>query len=293
LPTGSVEFDCPIIRADGSSAWICSRGRLVRDAGGKPQRLVGIVMDVPGHTVGQRVLARARRQNESFGSTLAHELRQPLAALLAAVEVARLSPRGGPADRVTEIMKRQIGQMNRVVEDVIDATRWSRGRVTLRKQRLDLRDVISEAALDIQVTAAEAGHELIVDPLTEPSWIDGDPHRLRQALSTLLRNAVKHTNRGGRISLGVDRGSSTITLRVADTGRGIEPDALSRVFDLFSDGGPTESAGLSIDLNIVSEIVALHDGRLEARSQGPGHGSEFTITLLLLDPVSTPSPADC
>jgi signal transduction histidine kinase len=180
--------------------------------------------------------------------------------------------------------------MSRVIDDVVDATRWSRGKVTLRKQRLDLRDVINEAALDIRAAAAEAGHELIVDSYPESCWMEADPHRLRQALSTLLRNAVKHTNRGGRISLRVDRGGSTITLRVADTGRGIEPEALSRVFDLFAAAGATESAGVSIDLNIVSEIVALHDGRIEVRSQGSGQGSEFTITLPLVEPASNPLP---
>ena len=290
LTTGSVEFDCPITRADGSSAWICSRGRLVRDAGGTPDRLVGIVMDVTGNDV-RLVPARERRQNESVVSTLAHELRRPLATLLAAVELTRLSPQGGVADHVTDIMKRQIGQMNRVIEDVIAATRWSRGKVTVRKQRLDVRDLIRDAEQDIRVAAAETGHDLTVDPITEPSWIDADPERLRQALSTLLRNALKHTNPGGRISLRVDRGRSTITLRVADTGRGIEPDALSRVFELVSEAGRTESAGLSIDLNIVSRIVALHDGRIEARSEGLGHGSEFSITLPLVDPSSTAPPA--
>jgi signal transduction histidine kinase len=241
-----------------------------------------------GHKVVEQALAFERRRNETFVSTLAHELRQPLTALLAAVDVMRLAPDPAARHRATEVMKRQIGQMNRVVEDLIDATRWARGKVTLRKQRLDVRDVIRDAAMDVTAAVAERGHELVVATGSEPLWVDADPQRLHQVLSNLFRNAVRYTDPGGRIALAAKRGVTTITLCVSDTGRGIEPDALMHIFDLFSQVRPCETAGLGLGLSIVREIVALHNGRIEARSEGLGQGSEFIVTLPLAPPPEIP-----
>jgi two-component system CheB/CheR fusion protein len=284
LATGDGAFDCRIIRADGSPAWIWSRGRVVRDADGAPARIVGIVMDVTRHRGDGQALDIERRRKETFVSTLAHELRQPLSAMLAAVELARLTPDSSAANRATEVMKRQIGQMNRVIEDLIDATRWASGKVTLRKQRLDIRDVIRDAAQDVTAAIAERGHEFVVATASEPLWADADPQRVHQVLSNLLRNAVKYTDPGGRISVAADRGAATVTVRVSDTGRGIEPEALPHIFDLFSQVRPFEAAGLGIGLSVVREIVALHNGRIEVRSEGPGLGSEFIVTLPLAPP---------
>ncbi len=291
LASGAGEFDCRIIRADGSSAWILSRGRVVRDAAGAPARIVGLVMDVTRHKVTEQALALERQRKEAFVATLAHELRQPLSALLAAVDVVRLAPDAVAANRATEIMTRQIGQMDRVVEDLIDATRWACGKVTLRKQRLDVRDVIRDAQLDVTTAIAERGHQLVVAVASEPLWVDADAQRLQQVLSNLLRNAVRFTDPGGRISLVAERGAATVTLRVSDTGRGISPEALTDIFDLFSQVRPAEAAGLGIGLSVVREIVALHDGRIEARSDGRGHGSEFVVTLPLASPPATAQPA--
>jgi two-component system CheB/CheR fusion protein len=287
LATGVGEFDCRIIRADGSPAWIWSRGRVVRDAHGSPARIVGIVMDVTRHRVEEHTLDLERRRKETFVSTLAHELRQPLSALLAAVEVVRLTPDSSAANRAVGVMKRHVGQMTRMIEDLIDATRWASGKVTLRKQRLDIRDVIRDAAMDVTADIAERGHELVVATASEPLWADADPQRVHQVLSNLLRNAVKYTDPGGRISVAADRGAATVTVRVSDTGRGIEPEALPHIFDLFSQVRPFEAAGLGIGLSVVREIVALHKGRIEVRSEGPGHGTEFIMTLPLAAPPAS------
>ena len=241
-----------------------------------------------GLSPAEHALEVERRRKEIFVATLAHELRQPLAALLAAVEVLRLAPDSAAADRVTDIMKRQIGQMNRVVEDLLDATRWARGKVTLRKQRLDVRDVIRDAVQDVAAAVAERGHALKVVTAKDPLWADADRQRLHQVLSNLLRNAVKYTDPGGRLALVADRERATITLRVSDTGRGIDADALPRIFDLFAQVRPAESAGVGIGLSVVREIVVLHNGSIEARSDGPGHGSEFIVTLPLAPPRARP-----
>jgi signal transduction histidine kinase len=244
-------------------------------------------MDVPWRDRQSQQLDLERRRRETFVSTLAHELRQPLAALLAAVEVVRLAPDRAAAHHATSVMKRQIGQMNRVLEDLLDAERWARGKVALRAHRIDVRDVIKDAGQDISAAVAERGHALVVATMAEPLWADADPQRLHQVLSNLLRNAVKFTDPGGRISLAADRVDATIVLRISDTGRGIEDGALLHIFDLFSQVRPSETAGVGIGLSVVREIVALHGGRIEARSEGSGHGSEFVVTLPLAPPPVT------
>ena len=281
VETGECEFDCRIIRADMSPAWIWSRGRVVRNAAGVPVRIVGIVMDVTRHRAQEQAINLERRRKDTFVSTLAHELRQPLSALLAAVEVLRLAPDSAGARRATDVMKRQIAQMNRVVEDLLDATRWAQGKVTLQKKRIDLRDVISDAVLDVAGAVAERGHQLALAPAPEGLCIHGDAQRIQQVLSNLLRNAVKYTEPGGRISLACAAADGAAVVRVSDTGRGIEPDALPHIFDLFSQVRPLESAGLGIGLSVVKEIVLLHGGRIEARSEGVGRGTEFIVTLPL------------
>jgi signal transduction histidine kinase len=263
---------------------------------GDSGRLMGAIsafeeVTVDRRTPAEQALEVERRRKEIFVATLAHELRQPLAALLAAVEVLRLAPDSAATDRVTDIMKRQIGQMNRVVEDLLDATRWARGKVTLRKQRLDVREVIRDAALDMAAAVAERGHELVVTTASEPLWDDADPQRLHQVLSNLLRNAVKYTDPGGRLTLAAERKAAMVTVRVSDTGRGIAPEALPHIFDLFSQVRPPEAAGLGIGLSVLREIVTLHDGRIEARSDGPGHGSAFIATLPLAPPPSSTETA--
>ena len=288
LTTGKAVFDCRIIRADGSPAHISSRGRLIRDAGGRPARIVGIVMDVTAHHIAEQRLALVRRRKETFVSTLAHEIRQPLAALLAAVEVVQMAPASASACRATEIMKRQIDQMNRVVEDLTDATRWASGKMSLRKQRLDVRHVIANAVADVASAVGARGLELAVAMPAEPLWANADPQRLQQVLSNLLRNAVKYTDSGGRISLTAERTAETVTLRIKDTGCGIDPEALPHVFELFSQARPSDSAGLGIGLSVAKEIVVLHGGLIAVASGGEGRGSEFIVTLLRANP---PDPA--
>jgi len=263
---------------------------------GDSGRLMGFIsafeeVTVDRRTPAEQALEVERRRKEIFVATLAHELRQPLSALLAAVEVVRLTPDSAAAGRVTDIMKRQIGQMNRVVEDLLDSTRWARGKVTLRKQRLDVRDVIRDAVQDVAAAVAERGHALKVVTAKDPLWADADRQRLHQVLSNLLRNAVKYTDPGGRLALVADRRAATISLRVSDTGRGIDADALSHIFDLFAQVRPGETAGVGIGLSVLREIVTLHDGRIEARSDGPGHGSAFIATLPLAPPPSSTETA--
>jgi signal transduction histidine kinase len=222
------------------------------------------------------------RRKDTFVATLAHELRQPLSAMLAAVEVARIAPGSDAARRAHDVMRRQLGQMSRLVEDLVDATRWAHGKVTLDRRPVDLHAVMRDAAADATIAVADAGQELVVIiDEREPIWINGDRQRLLQVVSNLLRNAVKYTPPGGRITMSIERMAWTVTLRVGDTGRGIEAKALPHVFDLFSQERPHEGTGLGIGLNVARQIVRRHGGSIEAHSEGVRKGSEFVIRLPL------------
>src|SRR5437660_2987050 len=221
------------------------------------------------------------RRKDVFVATLDHEQRQPLSAMLAAVDVVQVAPHIDAARRAAHVMRRQIGQMSRLVEDLVDAARWANGKVTLRKRRIDLRDVMRDAAADVGTLADECSQELSITVGPDALWIDGDSQRLLQAISNLLRNAVSYTQTGGRISMTVERIASTVRLHVVDTGRGIEAEALPHVFDLFSQTRPHEGNGLGVGLNVVREIVLLHGGTIEARSDGAWKGTEFIVSLPL------------
>jgi signal transduction histidine kinase len=219
------------------------------------------------------------RRKDIFVATLAHELRQPLSAMLAAVEVARRAPGTEAASRAADVMRRQLSRMSHHIEDLVDTMRWARGKVSLHTCRLDLRGVIRDAATDVEATVAKGGPELVVASGREPIWVDGDRERLLQVVSNLLRNAVSYTPPRGRITMAVERRAATVVLRVGDTGRSIEAGAMPHVFDLFSQMRPREGNGLGLGLSIVREIVLLHGGSIEARSDGAGKGCEFVVTL--------------
>jgi signal transduction histidine kinase len=221
------------------------------------------------------------QRKDTFIATLAHELRQPLSAMQMAMAVARLAPGSDAARRADNVMQRQLGQMGRLVEDLVEATRWMRGQVSLDRQPLDLHDVMRDAAADAAFAVADAGQRLIVIDGHESVCISGDRQRLLQVVSNLLRNAVKYTPPGGRITMAIERLAWIALLRVTDTGRGIEAEALPYVFDLFSQAHPDGDTGLGIGLTVAREIVLLHRGSIEARSNGLGHGSEFLIRLPL------------
>lgn len=237
----------------------------------------GLGADVAWEAEG--LLLQERRRHLTFVSTLAHELRQPLSALTQAVELMRLASGSSAPTLAAEIIQRQTRRMTRVVEDLMDAARWAQGKLALRLQRVDVRQAVENAALDATAAVAVRGQELVVSIAPTPLWVDADPERLQQVLSNLLDNAVKYTEPRGQIQLTAARAKSTVTLRVSDTGRGLESQALSHIFELFAQVRPDEGTGLGLGLSIAMEIVTLHRGRIEARSEGPGRGSEFIVTL--------------
>jgi PAS domain S-box-containing protein len=244
----------------------------------------------------ERTLKEADRRKDEFLATLAHELRNPLAPIASAVELLRLlvSPHS-EAQAVREIIERQLQHLTRLVDDLLDVSRVSRGKITLHVRRIDLASVIAQAVETSRPLFEAAGHDLAVSLPGEPLKIDGDLTRLAQVIANLLNNAAKFTIGPGRIALEATREGDVARIAVRDTGIGIPGELLTGIFELFAQvetGVDRAHGGLGIGLTLVKNIVELHGGRVEATSDGPGRGSLFVVRLPLAA-TSTPSdPAD-
>jgi signal transduction histidine kinase len=236
-------------------------------------------------TRGRQYLARAADQRkDEFLATLAHELRNPLAPMTNALHLLKRTDADGQVHRWSlEVMQRQLSQMTRLVDDLLDVARISRGKVALRKRIVDAREVIRNA-LEISAPWIEAmGHELRTSLPDTPALVDADPVRLAQCVSNLLNNAAKYTPKGGRVELDVACVGQQLVIRVSDNGVGIPADALNGLFTIFMqlDQGRRSQGGLGIGLSIVKAFIELHGGRVEARSDGSGKGSTFIARIPL------------
>jgi two-component system CheB/CheR fusion protein len=281
-------------RADGEYRWFKSVGLPRFDPDGSFRGYVGSSIDITD-------VREADRQKDAFLAMLAHELRNPLAPILNAVHILRLR---GPADAVLEqqrdVIERQAGQMKRLLDDLLDIARITRGAIQLRKVPVDLRDVMRIAVEASRPHLAAKDHDLQVTLPPGPLILEGDPTRLTQVISNLLNNAAKYTNPGGRVIVGIEPEGEEVAIRVRDTGIGMTPDVLARAFDLFAQAEQSldrTQGGLGIGLSLVRRLVTLHGGTVTGASDGPGKGSEFTVRLPLLptsahtgDPAAAASP---
>jgi signal transduction histidine kinase/CheY-like chemotaxis protein len=232
-------------------------------------------------------LAEADRRKDEFLATLAHELRNPLAAIRNALDVSQLRARegGGAVGPAGPIIRRQVGHLARLVDDLLDVSRIARGKVRLRKRFVDVAEVISSAVESSRPLIDARGHHLEVALPDTPMRIDADPTRIAQVLVNLLSNAAKYTPDGGRIWLTVERGGGQVILRVRDTGLGIPAPMLPQIFDLYTQVAGTfdrAEGGLGIGLTLVRRLTEMHSGTVSAFSAGPGAGSEFVVRLPLL-----------
>ena len=292
-----------IVRADGVVRWVDARGRFFYDAEGTPVRMLGAFVDVTDRKVAeaeredlldiaQRARAEAEagsRAKDEFLAMLGHELRNPLAAVRNAVVTAQLD--GSHRERSLEIARRQVDQLARLLDDLLDVARITQGRIALRREPTDLAGVVARALEATHALIEERGHTLDVHLLAEDVCVDADPARIEQVLVNLITNAAKYTEPGGRIGLEMRRDGTDAVLAVRDSGIGIAPDMLQRVFDLFTQaerGLDRGQGGLGIGLTIVKRVVELHGGRVEARSGGVGRGAEFVVRL----PVRSVSPEE-
>ncbi len=228
-------------------------------------------------------LAAADRRKDEFLAMLAHELRNPLAPISNALEAIRLARSNAAAtEEALNIARRQIGHMARLLDDLLDVSRFTRGKVRLRKVPVDLTTILRQAVETSRSLIEKNGHELLTSFPAEPVWLDGDPTRLAQIVANLLNNAAKYTDRGGRIALVADREGDEAVVRVRDNGIGLSAEMLPRVFDLFAQADRSldrSQGGLGIGLTLVRSLVQLHDGNVSVESRGPGQGSEFIVRL--------------
>jgi PAS domain S-box-containing protein len=228
-------------------------------------------------------LAEADRHKNQFLAMLAHELRNPLAPACSALALLqRLSPEDPNFQSAKEILDRQLRQIGRLVDDLLDVSRISTGKIRLRKAAVELHDIV-ERAVEISRPLIEARrHELMESLPNEPLWLQADATRLAQVLSNLLNNAAKYTPEGGQIRLTTKRECNTILVQVRDTGIGIAAEMLPRVFDLFTQADRSldrSQGGLGIGLTLVRRLVEMHGGQVRASSPGPGRGSKFEVWL--------------
>ena len=231
-----------------------------------------------------RELQEADRRKNEFLSMLAHELRNPLAPIRNGIHILRALGSSDPQTRdVREMIERQVQQMVRLVDDLLDLSRINRGKIRLQSEPVSLADVLTRAVETCRPLIAERQHRLSVAAPAGRLRVQGDAVRLAQVVGNLLNNAAKYTPQGGQIWLSAREGEEAI-IRVRDNGVGIPADMLGSVFDLFTQGARTldrSEGGLGIGLTLVRQLVELHSGQVEAQSEGPNRGSEFVVRLPL------------
>lgn len=279
------------------------RGREVRIANlalqaevAERRRAASELLDL-NDTLEQRVVERtealkdADRRKDEFLAILAHELRNPLAPLRYAVQVLHMQ--GPPTPEflwAKEVIDRQMHAMTRLIDELMDVSRISRGKIELRRERIELTRVVQEAVEASRPLIQDLGQELNVSLPDQPVFIEADLIRLTQVLLNLLNNAAKYSEAGGHIDLSAERRGNEVILSVKDTGIGIAPEKLSGIFEMFTQVEGTSSrsqGGLGIGLCLARRLVEMHDGRIEARSEGQGKGSEFTVRLPIAVDQST------
>ncbi len=248
-----------------------------------PKQLATVFFDITEQKRADEALREADRRKDEFLATLAHELRNPLAPIRNGLQIMHLS--NGDRERVEQartMMERQLQHMVHLVDDLLDLSRISRGKIELRKQRVELAKVVQHAVETSRPAIEQAGHNLTIALSTEPIFVDADTTRLSQVFANLLNNAAKYTERGGWIRLTVQRHGGDVAVSVTDNGVGIPSHMLPKVFEMFTQVDRNlerSQGGLGIGLSIVRRLVEMHGGRVEALSEGQGKGSEFVVHL--------------
>jgi PAS domain S-box-containing protein len=288
----AVEFR--VVLADGTVNWLEESGetvfKTVNDCR-TPVRRSGVVRDITDRKRteqalrdSEEALKYADRRKDEFLATLAHELRNPLAPIRTGLHILRLSRDAAVAANTQEMMDRQLSHMVRLIDDLLDVSRITSDKVTLRKERVSLQAVVDMAVEASRPVIEASGHALTLTLPGEPVWLAADPTRLAQVTGNLLTNAAKYTPERGRIELAATLERGEVIVRVTDTGLGIPPGMLAKVFEMFAQVNRTldrSQGGLGIGLALVKRLVELHGGTITAESPGLGQGSTFTIRLPL------------
>jgi len=272
-----------IERPDGQRRTTLAYANPISDETGALIGAVNVLVDISDRKRAEDALKEADRSKNEFLATLAHELRNPLAPIRAAVKILELNTNITPESQsALAVIDRQTRQMTRLIDDLLDIARITSNKLELRKERIELREVLKAAVETSKPLMEQRAHELIVEADDQPIYLDGDLVRLAQVISNLLNNAAKYTESGGRIWLTAAQREGKAVVTVRDTGIGIAPEVLPRIFEMFTQVGRTmvgSQGGLGIGLTLVRRLVQMHGGSISVHSDGPGAGSEFVIYL--------------
>ncbi|HVI26407.1 MAG TPA: PAS domain S-box protein [Xanthomonadaceae bacterium] len=286
---GQYHMEMRQLHPDGQVRWIVERAQCLFTGEGearRPLQLLGSMLDFTDSRRMQESLVAADRRKDEFIATLAHELRNPLAPMRNCLHVLRLREDGDPqVTRLHAMMERQVGLMVRLVDDLLEVSRITRGNIDLRKRAVPLAEVIATAVETSRPHIDQGRHRLEVDLPPTTVMLDADPMRLAQVFTNLLNNAAKYTPPGGRIVIKTRTHADSVEVSVCDTGIGLPAEMLVQVFDLFAQCEHTRThaqGGLGIGLTLVRSLVEQHGGSVEAHSDGLGKGSEFVVRLPLL-----------
>ena len=279
----AVSNEIEIVRADGSVRFVQNDVEPLYDTHGRIYGCVSVCVDLTDRKRAERALLEADRRKDEFLATLSHELRNPLAPLRTALEVLRLARDDRELfDKARATMERQLAHLVRLTDDLLDVSRITQNKVELRRERVDLCATLHSAVEGLWPTIDLQGHTLRMDVPSQPVWVIADVTRLSQVFSNLLSNAARYTPRGGRILVTAVVEGEQASVVVADTGVGIPAELLPRIFDMFTQL-PAERdkthGGLGIGLTLAKRLIELHHGTIEARSDGPGRGSQFIVKL--------------
>jgi PAS domain S-box-containing protein len=281
------EMEFRVVLADGSVRWLYDRAKMIRNAENRTACLVGACIDITQRKQIEVALQQADRRKDEFLATLAHELRNPLAPIRTGLELLRIAGSDHQlVDKVRVTMERQMTQLVRLVDDLLDIARIRSGKVALRKERVSLASVIRSAVDATRPMMEDANHELTVTLPQHPIVLEADAARLAQVVSNLLTNAARYTPAPGKICLTAECQESEVVVTVQDTGIGIPADLQGRIFEMFAqvDRKPQRAqSGLGIGLSLVKRLVEMHGGSVSVVSEAAGKGSAFTVRLPLAD----------
>jgi PAS domain S-box-containing protein len=291
---GRVEDERWHVRKDGTKLWAMGVVAGLWDDAGKLRGYAKVMRDITERKQAEVESVEANRRKDEFLAMLGHELRNPLAPILNSVLVLRQDRTTSPAQQqALSMIDRQVRQLMRLVDDLLDVSRIKMGKIHLRKERVQLSTVLNHAAETARPLINARKHRLSISLPAESVWLDADSTRIAQVIANLLNNAAKYTEPGGQIWLAAERVGGKAIVRVKDTGVGILAEMLPRVFDLFTQADRSldrAQGGLGIGLTLVRTLVQMHEGTVEAFSEGVGKGSEFVVRLPVVPEVGMLKP---
>jgi PAS domain S-box-containing protein len=283
LSDGRAEDERWHVRKDGERFWALGIVTPTHDAAGTHTGFSKILRDMTDRKRVEEALVLADRRKDEFLATLAHELRNPLAPIRNAIAVLQqVEPASEHALHARGVIDRQVTQLTRLVDDLLDISRITEGKIRLNRERLSLTDTIRRTVEDHRGPFERKGVALALESSGDPLWVDADPTRLVQVVGNLLENAAKFTNPGGHVAVTLAQNGDRALLRIRDDGTGMDEATLGRIFQPFVQADSTlarTQGGLGLGLALVKNLVELHGGSVEASSEGVGRGTEFLVAL--------------